>query len=539
MLSNGASLINKGIINLGSGMNNVDAGNGTNLTPPTIINAGVIKVDGKFELNGFNIVIQVDPNTIKAPEIGLITTNGYSEEDIKAKFLSSNEVHFIADSFDFSRPALIDPLFTQGTNALVYKFENVFEAKDMGSASSITVDSNSITFRATPSVNSDGNLDIWMEKIPYQDFTAGTWYDGLAKSLDASYVRDDILEGQTQEALKLYDKLDLITDVNTLKNTFENISGEMYSNTLQRENDIAGVFNNALDVLKNSENNTKENVKINVIAGKGNSKEDTDGVMSYDYDTMGVLALREVERTYRHKFGYSAGYLRTDFQFDNTNSEDTADTLQLGLHNKYSVDGWNFKNDLLGRVSFHNVNREIEWSGWNNSNLDSEYMAYGVTLLNEVTKDLEAGKNLKIKPYAGLELGYTLHSDFEENGGPERLKAEANDSYSVRPNAGVRFEVVKDFGVNSDWTTKMSLDFGYEYELGEMNNPEKVSLTALGQDNYYNLAKPAEDKGRFKVSGIAGIDLKERYGVYITGEYGKGEKNQSDYKLGLSLKAEF
>ena len=539
MLSNGASLINKGTINLGSGMNNAETGNGSNLTPPTIINAGVIKVDGKFELNGFNIVIQVDPNTIKVPEIGLITAEGYAEEDIKAKFLSSNEVHFIADSFDFSRPALIDPLFTQGTNALVYKFENVFEAKDMGSASSITVDSNSITFRATPSVNSNGNLDIWMEKIPYQDFTKGTWYDGLAKSLDINYVRDDILEGQTQEALRLYDKLDLITDVNTLKNTFENISGEIYSNTLQREKDIEGTFISALDVLKNSENNTKENVKINIIAGKGNSKENTDGVMSYDYDTMGVLALREVERTYRHKFGYSAGYLRTDFQFDNTNSEDTADTVQLGLHNEYSVDGWNFKNDLLGRLSFHNVNREIEWNGSNNSNLKTDYKAYGVTLLNEVTKDLEAGKSLKIKPYAGVELGYIVHTDFEENGGPERLKAEGNDSYSVRPNAGIRFETTKDFGINSDWTTKMSLDFGYEYELGDMNNQEKVSLTAIGNDNYYNLAKPAEDKGRIKVRGLAGIDLKERYGVYVTGEYGKGEKSQSDYKLGLSLKAEF
>ena len=539
MLSNGASLLNKGTINLGSGMNNMETGTGSNLTPPTIINAGVIKVDGNFVLNGYNVIIQVDPSTIKAPEIGFIATNNYAAEDIKAKFLTSNEVHFIADSFDFSKPVLIDPLFTQGTNALVYKFENVFEAKDMGSASSIKVDSNSLTFRATPSINNNGNMDIWMEKVPYQDFTKGTWYDGLAKSLDASYVRDDILEGQTQEALNLYDKIDMITDVDTLKKTFENISGEMYSNTLQRENDIAGVFNNALDVLKDSENNTKENVKINIIAGKGNSKENTDGVMSYDYNTMGVLALREIERTYRHTFGYSAGYLRTDFQFDDTNSEDTADTIQLGLHNKYSVDNWNFKSDLLGRLSFHNVDREVEWNGWNNSNLNAEYMAYGVTLLNEVTKDLEAGKNFKIKPYAGLELGYMFHTDFEESGGSERLKVKENDDYSVKPNAGIRFEVMKDFGANSDWTTKMSLDFGYEYELGEMNNQETVSLTALGNDNYYNLAKPAEDKGRFKVRGLAGIDLKERYGVYITGEYGKGEKSQSDYKLGLSLKAEF
>ena len=42
-------------------------------------------------------------------------------------------------------------------------------------------------------------------------------------------------------------------------------------------------------------------MKINVIVGKGTTKEDTSGVNSYNYDTVGVLALREVERTYRHK----------------------------------------------------------------------------------------------------------------------------------------------------------------------------------------------------------------------------------------------
>ena len=538
MLSNGAALINKGIINLGSGTNNTEIGNGSDLTPPSITNAGVIKVDGNFVLNGIDLIIQVDPSTVRVPEINEITYEGYAEEDIKAKFLVSDAVHFKADSFDFSNPAMIDPLFTQGTNSLVYKFENVFEAKDIGSVDTLTVDSHSITFRATPSVNENGNLDIWMEKIPYQDFTKGSWYDSLAKVLDENYVNDNILAGQTADALKIYDKLDLITSTSDLQRDLGQLSGSMYANINQREQNITEVLNNTLEILQNSENNTKENVKINIIAGKGSTKEDTSGVESYDYETTGVLALREVERTYRHKFGYSLGYTRTDFQMKDTNNEDQADTIQLGLHNKYSVNGWNIKNDLLGRVSFHDVDRSINWSSGTTSDLNSNYNVYGVSSLNELGKDLEINRNVKVTPYVGLELGYMAHPSFEEKGGAESLKVDSNDAYSVKPNLGIRLDGEKEFGVTSSWKLKGNIGVGYEYELGNMNNQEKVSLMSLGS-NYNELAKPAEDKGRIKTSGYAGMELKGVYGIYITGEYGIGQDDQKDYKVGVSLKASF
>jgi hypothetical protein len=98
------------------------------------------------------------------------------------------------------------------------------------------------------------------------------------------------------------------------------LAGNVYANINQREDDIARAFENSLHLLQNSTNNTKENVKINVIAGKGKNKEETDGVTGYDYTTTGVLALREVERTYRHTFGYSLGYLHTGFEFKDGNA---------------------------------------------------------------------------------------------------------------------------------------------------------------------------------------------------------------------------
>ena len=537
-LSGGSTLENYGKIEVAFGtINSTQIGTGdAQYEIPSIINAGVIKVDEKFDLNGLNLIIKADLNSFRVPTIEEITQDDYSMEDINAGFLLTNSVQIIAPEFDFGTKAVkLDPLFTQGTNARVYKFENVFDpmTPDGGlNSGELTLKSGSLTFDAIPNINSSGKVDIWMEKINYDQFTEGLWYDSFAKNIENKYLN------ATGDALVLYDKLDLIDNIKDFDRSMEQLSGNMYANINQREQNINEVFNNALNILQNSENNTKENVKVNIIAGKGSTKENTSGVESYDYETTGVLVLREVERTYRHKFGYSLGYTRTDFQMKDTNNEDQADTIQIGLHNKYSVNGWNIKNDLLGRVSFHDVDRSVDWSSGTKSDLNSNYNVYGVSSLNELGKELEINKNAKITPYVGLELGYMMHPSFEEKGGAESLKVDSNDAYSVKPNIGVRLDGEKEFGVTSSWKLKGNIGVGYEYELGNMNNQEKASLTSI-EDGYHELAKAAEDKGRIKTSGYAGVELKETYGIYITGEYGIGQDKQEDYKIGVSLKAMF
>ena len=279
-------------------------------------------------------------------------------------------------------------------------------------------------------------------------------------------------------------------------------------------------------------------MKINIIGGKGTTKEKTSGVNSYDYNITGVLALREVERTYKHKFGYSLGYTRTDFQIDGTDNEDQADTVQLGLHNKYSSDGWNLKNDLLGRLSFHSADRNLTWYDNTVSSFNSDYQVYGVTLLNEAEKEISVNRNIKLKPYIGLELGYMTHGSFDENGSGEKLSVDSNDGYSVKPNLGIRVEGSREFGAASEWKLKGNLGIGYGYELGEMNNQERAKVNLL-ENNYHNLAKPSDDKGEMKVQGSVGIDLMERYGLYITGEYGIGDKEKEEYNIGIGFKMTF
>ena len=220
-----------------------------------------------------------------------------------------------------------------------------------------------------------------------------------------------------------------------------------------------------------------------------------------------------------------------------TKNEDQANTVQLGIHNKYSVNGWNFKNDLLGRVSIHTSDRTMSWYDKTNSNLKADYNVYGVTSLNEIGKDFDLGKNVKVTPYTGVELGYMTRESFEEKGGPEKLKVEGNDGYSVKPSVGVRIEAEKNLG-NTEWKIKSNVGAAYEYELGDMNKQEKASLEVI-EDGDHKLAKPADDKGKIKTTAMVGVELKDRYGVFVTGEYGIGNGNKEDYKVGLSFKASF
>ncbi len=44
---------------------------------------------------------------------------------------------------------------------------------------------------------------------------------------------------------------------------------------------------------------------------------------------------------------------------------------------------------------------------------------------------------------------------------------------------------------------------------------------------------------RFPVNASGGIEFKERYGIYVTGEYAAGNDDREDYKIGVTLKASF
>jgi hypothetical protein len=529
IMKGGSQILNQGTINIGSGVSgSVMISTGDTAYPvPSIINAGVINVSENFELKGIDISVKVNPDTITEATIA---------EDFGAAFVS-DAVKFNAPAFNTTEPIGVLGGFAEGTHAEVYKFKDVFNpmTTDGGPDSGIVkVRSKSLTWTATPVLNERGNVDIWMQKIPYDNFTSGLWYEDFGLALDTKYV------GSKGSMGKIFDKIDLIETEMDFRKTMSGLAGDLYSNMNQREQTIADIFEDSLGILQNSKNNTKENVKVNVIGGKGKLKEETEGVPGYNYTSAGVQLLREVERTYRHTFGYSLGYLHTGFDYiDSADSEEKVDTIQLGLHNKYKADNWILKNDLTGRVSFHDMERNLDWTHSGRSEMTANYESYSLTSDNILGKELELGKRASIMPYGGVKVMYGVRPTFSEKG-LESLEVDGNDAWSVKPRAGVELKGEYPLGNKESWKLKGSLDLSYEYELADFNEREYARLTAV-EDSYHKLAKPEEEKGTFRTKAALGVEIEDRYGIFITGEYKLGDNshNKDDYRAGVMLKAVF
>ena len=528
LLKGEGKLINSGTINLASGLVNsetVSHGTTSSYPVPGIINAGIINVNENFETNGLDISIKANAETMRTAEI---------MEDMGAAFVS-DAVKFYAPSFRTTDPINVMSGFAVGTHAETYKLKDVFNpTTEEGGPNSglVKIKSKSLTWSATPVINSRGNVDIWMQKIPYDEFTSGLWFEDFGLALDTKYA------GSAGDAGLIFDKIDTIETEYDFRRTMSNLAGDIYANINQREETIADVFESSLNLLQDSKNNTKENVKINVLAGKGSVKEDTEGVIGYDYETVGALALREVERTYKHTFGYSAGYSHTSFEFkDGNNSEEDVDTVQLGLHSKYKSNGWILRNDVTGRINLHNVDRNLEWTNAGSSNMSGNYETYSITSDNKLGKEISLGKRASVTPYGGLKAMYVTRPTFSENG-LEALEVEGNDAWSVKPRVGVELKGELPLGSSENWKLKGAVDVAYEYELGDLNEREYAKLKNVETD-YHKLAKPEKDKGQIRTGVSAGVEVEDRYGIFVTGDYRAGNDKQDDYRVGLTLKAVF
>ena len=491
---------------------------------PTIINAGQINVAGNFDTTGLDIIVKPDPANV----IQTINKTGDSVT------LLANSIN-VAGSLTGNGNIYIASDFSKGTNFETYILEDVINSGSFSGLDSgeIKLGSKSVSWEAVPVKNADGTTDIYMKKIAYSTLSEKQWFNDFSKALDSKYL------GATGNLLGLYDKIDKIENENDFRGIFGSLAGNIYANMNQREKDIAGVFENSLYLLQDSKNNTKENVKINVIVGKGTTTGNTAGVIDYDYETAGVLALREIERTYKHKFGYSLGYTHTNFKFDDGNdSEELADTFQLGFHNKYRFNNDYFvKTDVTGRISLYNIDRNVDWKDGNKkSELNGHYETYSITVDNKVQREYEIDRSNSIIPYAGLKLGYLNRPTFTERGF-ESLTVKGSDLWEVQPNIGVEFKTSTKELNSAGLKLKGAFDVSYGYDLVD-SNTEKAKLR-VAEDNYHKLATPRNTDGTLKTRAVIGAEIEDRYGVFLTGEYSTGNSAKNDYKVGITLKAVF
>jgi outer membrane autotransporter protein len=150
-------------------------------------------------------------------------------------------------------------------------------------------------------------------------------------------------------------------------------------------------------------------------------------------------------------------------------------------------------------------------------------------------KEFGIGKRASIMPYGAFRAMYVTRPTFDESG-LERLEVEGNDAWSAKPRAGV--EIKGEAPIGKAWKVKGTLDLAYEYELADLNEREKARLIAI-EDGYHKLSKPEDEKGTFRTKASIGVEVEDKYGIYVTGEYLTGEDKENDYRAGVSLKAVF
>ena len=132
---------------------------------------------------------------------------------------------------------------------------------------------------------------------------------------------------------------------------------------------------------------------------------------------------------------------------------------------------------------------------------------------------------------------YINRPSFSESG-LEALQVDGNDAWSIKPKAGFELKTAVPLGSKDSWKLKGALDVAYEYELADLNEREYAKLVNVETD-YHKLAKPADDKGQLRTKASIGVEIEDRYGVFVTGEYKLGEHNQDEYRAGVTLKAVF
>ena len=169
--------------------------------------------------------------------------------------------------------------------------------------------------------------------------------------------------------------------------------------------------------------------------------------------------------------------------------------------------------------------------------MNGSYETYSITSDNILGKEFGLGKKASLMPYGAFRAMYVTRPTFNESG-LEAVEVEGNDAWSAKPRAGVELKGAVPLGANTAWQLKGTLDLAYEYELADLNEREKARLISI-EDGYHDLAKPEDENGNFSRKLIFGVEVQDRYGIFLNGEYSMGDHDQKDYRAGVSLKAVF
>ena len=532
--TNGATAIYKdGVANLmNRGTINIDASSTDLGATPTKANAN---------LGGVNVDI-TGRTTIGGKLINGGTVNIKGDLSMAGMGLDISTGKTIVDARTITGVAYVEPNFSKGNSEQKITVKDVFRTAPGGIGSfSGDVKSRSVSWIAKitkdPNDTTTTTRDITMVRLPYASLIAGEKYKNLALGLESA--RSKI--GASSES-PVFKSLDNINNHKDFASAVANLRGDIYSNIQERMKTVEEAYDRSYTELLDSYNKTKDVGKISVIYSRGKHEDGTLGVSGYKYESTGALYVNEKETyTYGGKYGWSAGIVGTNFEFDgdtNKGSKERVISGKLGLHYQTPLSKtddnarlkWLTRGELT--VNSHRTKRYSQIGADTYLNR-ARFNSTDLSWKNTISYDYDINTNWTIKPYTGIDMSYGHIFRIRENGDSLPLEVKGQDYFVISPNVGVETKYVLPISTHQMF---VKADVKGSYDVTKLYTKANQAKMKDGTSGYYNLSEPERRRARVEVGAELGFEKANTYGITFRAGYQGYKKSQLNYGVRLNYK---
>jgi len=170
-----------------------------------------------------------------------------------------------------------------------------------------------------------------------------------------------------------------------------------------------------------------------------------------------------------------------------------------------------------------------------------------VSLENRLSKKLYESLTTDLSAYGELKLGYYRIMNFTESsktdvngnylGGLE-LDIRNKDYLQIAADIGLKGS--KRFYLGKKLSAKLTGDLSYGYEFGNADKRYTKARVSGGTEDWYNLIRPSEEKGRIKATLGLTFERANRYGLTFDVEARKHDaKSSADLRFNARLTYKF
>ncbi|MCI6152676.1 MAG: OmpA family protein [Fusobacterium perfoetens] len=519
---------NKGTLNVNNGVGIMGVGELKNTGTINVTSSngtGTVELDknlsdkGSLVVDNENGILEVNDN--------FSNIGGILETDYNIK-LNNPTIDITAGGAGFIAPEMsgdikLDSNFALEGNGLSYTVEDFIDP-------SADININTSPLFDTELVEGD----LTVSKVDYKDISVGDRYDNIEDSLDNILANG----GKDSDVLKnLNYYLDSLGNTTIFNSEYNRIMGEVtglntYSNLQSRMQDISRVYDNSFKELIGSGTTTYENSKFNIIYTDNEYTNNNENIAGYKYYTKGLNYMKEFDGLDR--YGYTLGFVGTEFKFDGSATEEDVYSLRGGIHRIKEYDnGITFTTRGDIGYNYHRMDRNIN----NNSiNRKAHYGSYQIGLDNQLRKPIFIKDNSNVGIYTGLNLEYGIFEHIKEKG-DIGIEVKSNDYFSSKAMLGFNGNISKNLG--EKWRVSLLGDVNYSYDFGT-NYDENRVRTINDSTGYSSLE--ALEKTRGVLAGEIGVNFdKEDYlTIGLKGRTERDFERDEDYwSVGLTFTFRF